>query len=161
MILILMGVAGSGKTTLGKKLAEKLDWLFLEGDDFHSDANKMKMGAGIPLTEEDRLPWLKAIGGEINLLASENINAVLACSALKESYRAQLSRQAPVRWVYLKGSGELIRRRLEGRKGHFMKPELLDSQFSILEEPQQAIVVDIRMDPDKLIQLLVDQLKGT
>ena len=161
MILILMGVAGSGKTTLGKKLAEKLDWLFLEGDDFHSDANKMKMGAGIPLTEEDRLPWLKAIGGEINRLASENINAVLACSALKESYRAQLSRQAPVRWVYLKGSGELIRRRLEDRKGHFMKPELLDSQFSILEEPQQAIVVDIRMEPDKLIQLLVDQLKGT
>ena len=161
MIIVLMGVSGSGKTTLGKKLAERLEFPFLEGDDFHSVANKTKMEAGIPLTDEDRLPWLQSLSQELKKIAAEGSRAVIACSALKKKYRDLLSQGASVQWIYLKGRKDLIRRRIERRQGHFMKAELLESQFDVLEEPGDAIVVDINLDSDKLVETILDQLKGT
>jgi gluconokinase len=143
VIVVLMGVSGSGKTTVGRRLAADLDWDFLDADDFHSAANREKMARGLPLTDEDRSPWLAALAETLAARARSGRGAVLACSALRESYRQRLHIDPAVRFVYLKGDAETIRQRLEGRRGHFFNAALLASQFAALEEPRDALAVDI------------------
>ena len=162
MFLIVMGVSGSGKTTIGKELAERLGYRFYEGDDFHTAANVARMAAGIPLTDEDRAGWLAALAGVIRDGLQRGEGGVMACSALKEKYRAVL-RVDPelVKFLYLKGSYEVILERLKRRKGHYMKPALLRSQFDALEEPQDGWTVDIRLSPEELIQHVMKLISGT
>ena len=149
---ILMGVSGSGKSTVARLLAEKTGGLFLETDDFHSPANKEKMAAGIPLEDEDRWGWLDTLHRELERLISAPGVLFLACSALRQAYRERLTEGLPgVHYIYLTGSKEEIRRRLEQRKGHFMSPSLLESQFETLEEPEGALVVSIEQPLDLLI----------
>jgi gluconokinase len=149
MVILLMGVTGSGKTTVGVALAEALHWRFVDADDFHPPANVAKMRAGIPLDDNDRAPWLAALHAAIGNWLSSKSDVVLACSALKQAYRQQLMFSPTVRLVYLRGSRELIARRLSQRHGHYMDPDLLPSQFAALEEPVDAIVVDVDADvPD-------------
>ena len=144
MVIIVMGVTGSGKTTMGQRLAETLGWQFHDADDFHPPANKTKMHAGIPLTDEDRRPWLAVLHDALARSLAEGRGTVLACSALKESYREALSdRLSGVRFVLLDGDRALLRARLADRPGHFMNPALLDSQVETLERPADALVVDI------------------
>jgi len=154
-ILVVMGVAGSGKTTIAAVLAERLGWRLLEGDAFHPPANVVKMAAGTPLTDDDRWPWLRAIAAEIDAIRSANQAAVVACSALKKAYRDVLiGDRHDVRLVYLFGDRTLIGERLAARKGHFMPPALLDSQFATLEEPgpdEAPIVVSVDADPDAIV----------
>ncbi len=147
MIVILMGVTGSGKTTVGKLLAQQVGWEFADADDFHTPANKEKMSRGEGLTDAERLPWLEAIHKAMVNWESSGQNTVLACSALKESYRGILSNGVSAQFVYLRGSAELILERLGHRKGHYATGELVASQFAALEEPQDAYVVDIASDP--------------
>jgi carbohydrate kinase (thermoresistant glucokinase family) len=163
VMIILMGVSGAGKTTIGKKLAEKLGSPFYDADDFHTLANKEKMRKGIALTDEDRFPWLRVVAVEMQKWDEVNEKTVLSCSALKQKYRDILEERLLVHWVYLKGDKNLIRLRLENRKDHFMNPELLDSQFKDLEEPEGAITVDINSDSDKITAEILQrltQLKG-
>lgn len=150
MIVVLMGVSGSGKTTVGEALADELDWIFVEADEFHPQANIEKMRAGEPLTDGDRWPWLRALRGRIEEACVRGENAVLACSALRSEYREYLKQGCPerVRYVHLQASMDLIRRRLEGRDGHFMNPALLDSQFKTLERPEGKIEVDAAPPPE-------------
>jgi gluconokinase len=143
MIIILMGVSGVGKTTIGRALAQELQWHFAEGDDYHSAANKAKMHAGIPLTDEDRAPWLQSLRSAITGWLAAGENVVLACSALKASYREILQVSPEVKFVYLRGSYELIAQRLASRHGHYMNPDLLGSQFETLEEPKDAVTIDV------------------
>ena len=138
-----MGVSGSGKTTVGKALARKLGWRFIEGDDFHPPANVAKMHSGVPLTDADRWPWLDRIVAEMRRIEAAGENAVIACSALKTAYRDRLAQGGDVRLVDLKGDAATIEPRMAHRR-HFMPPSLLPSQFATLEEPNDAIVVDIR-----------------
>jgi gluconokinase len=155
MVLILMGVTGAGKTTVGDLLARKIGWRFYDADDLHPTANKEKMRHGIPLTDEDRLPWLNAVRALIEQCLSEGTNAVIACSALRQSYRDILQVDpAKVKFVYLKGSRALIEHRLAQRTGHFMNKDLLQSQFDTLEEPADAITVDVSGDPDSVVNLI-------
>ena len=158
MIIVLVGVAGSGKTTVGRKLAEALDGPFYDADDFHSPANKEKMGRGIPLTDEDRLPWLQVLHAQMTEWGKGKSPAVLACSALKQKYRDLLSAGLDVKWVYLKGDPEILRRRMEGRKGHFAGPQLLASQFAALEEPKDAVEVDIQETPGAIVRQILQAL---
>ncbi|VTS03725.1 gluconate kinase : Thermosensitive gluconokinase OS=Stigmatella aurantiaca (strain DW4/3-1) GN=idnK PE=4 SV=1: SKI [Gemmata massiliana] len=150
MIVVLMGVSGSGKSTIGKILAEQLGWTFVEADDYHPPANVEKMRRGQPLTDEDRRPWLHELRDRIDTACARGENVVLACSALKHAYQDYLERNEPacVQYVYLHGSEELIRQRLAARKGHFMNPKLLHSQFETLEPPADAIRVDIAPAPE-------------
>ncbi|MCU1592261.1 MAG: gluconate kinase [Frankiales bacterium] len=135
--LVVMGVSGSGKTTVAQRVAERLGWVFAEGDDFHPAANVAKMHAGHPLTDEDRWPWLRALADWIGVREAAGENAVLTCSALKRSYRALLDSGHPsVRFVHITASEETIRRRLEQRQGHYMPASLLDSQLATLEPLQ-------------------------
>jgi gluconokinase len=152
MVLVLMGVSGSGKTTIGKILAEQLQWSFVEADDYHPAANVEKMHRGTPLTDADRRPWLDALRQRVDAACDHGENVVLACSALKHAYQEYLERDDPacVSYVHLKGSEELIRKRLAARKGHFMNPTLLHSQFEIMEPPADAIEVDITPSPDAI-----------
>ena len=143
MIVVLMGVCGCGKTTVGRPLAQELGWTFVDADDLHPPANVAKMAGGIALTDEDRWPWYDRIVLELRRLADQGRHVVLACSALKQAYRDRLARAGDVRFVYLKGDAVTIEPRLAGRKGHFMPASLLASQFAALEEPAGAIVVDI------------------
>ena len=144
MIVVLMGVSGSGKSTIGKLLAERLGLPFLDADEFHPPENVAKMAGGTPLTDEDRRPWLE----EVNRKLREHKDAVLACSALKESYRQVLAQGlADCRFVHLRGSLELIRARLAERKHRYMPASLLASQFAALEPPRLAIEVDVAMQP--------------
>ena len=153
MIILIMGVSGSGKTTVGKKLAEFLGWEFADADDFHPPKNIEKMKQGIALNDADRFPWLQKIQDEIKRNLQENTNLVLTCSALKASYREMLLvNEESVKLVYLKGSFELIEERLEARENHFMKAGLLESQFETLEEPNDAIIVDISQSVDNIVQ---------
>ena len=138
-----MGVSGSGKTTVGKALAQKLGWRFVEGDELHPAANVAKMKSGVPLTDADRWPWLDAIVAEMRRIDAAGENGVIACSALKAAYRDRLAQGGDVRLVYLKGDPATIEPRVAHRR-HFMPASLLPSQFATLEEPQDAIVVDIR-----------------
>jgi gluconokinase len=146
-----MGVAGSGKTTIGKLLAETLHWDFADADDFHPEANVKKMSAGIALTDEDREPWLEKMRESICNWIDSNQPAILACSALKESYRNVLQVSSAVCVIYLSGSFELFDRRLRSRKGHFMKPDMLRSQFLTLEEPVGATIVNASATPDAIV----------
>ena len=159
MVIVLMGVTGCGKTTVGVLLAEQLGWEFYDADDFHPPENVEKMRIGVPLTDADRTPWLEALKSLIHGAHEKEQNFVLACSALKHQYRKILRHDLqPVRFVYLKGSPELIRERLEARKGHYMNPTLLKSQFSALEEPKDAVYVDIAREPDKIVAAIREQL---
>jgi gluconokinase len=154
MILVVMGVSGAGKTTVGKLLAGQLGWTFLEGDDYHPAANVEKMRRGVPLQDKDRWPWLAVLRERIAQARQRGENAVLACSVLKQAYRDELSRGAPeeVRYVFLRGSEELIRQRLAERKGHYMNPTLLHSQFEALEPPKDAIDIDVGQAPRKIME---------
>ena len=144
MILVLMGVCGCGKSTVGEALAQAIGCRFLDADDFHPQANVDKMASGIPLTDEDRWPWLDAIADELARILADGEHGVLACSALKEAYRERLKRAGDVRIVYLKGDQATIAARLASRQHKYMPPTLLPSQFAALEEPADALVVDIR-----------------
>ena len=143
MTVLLMGVSGSGKSTVGPALAAELNWPFLDADTQHPQANVAKMASGLPLTDADRWPWFDRIVAEMRRYAAAGKNVVIACSALKQAYRDRLASGGSVRVVYLKGDAETIAPRLAGRRGHFMPPSLLASQFATLEEPDNAIVVDI------------------
>ncbi len=162
-ILVVMGVSGSGKTTIAKGLAAVEHWTLLEGDSFHPPANVAKMKAGTPLTDEDRWPWLRAIAAAIDADRANGVNAVVACSALRRAYRDILIGERPdVRLVYLKGSKALIAERMKSRKGHFMPPSLLDSQFRTLEEPgpdENPITVEIGGTPDEIVHAIMEQLQ--
>ena len=159
MIIVVMGVTGSGKTTVGQLLAARLGYLFADADDFHSAANKEKMHKGIPLTDADRLPWLARMHEQIARWVASKQNAVLACSALKQSYRQQLWDGPEVKFVYLKGSYELIAERLRAREGHFADEHILAGQFADLEEPTDAIVVDIGATPDEIVAEICRRLQ--
>src|SRR5213593_4126543 len=135
MVVVLMGVTGSGKTTVGKLLSRELDWKYYDADDFHPSANVEKMRSGIPLEDADRKPWLETLRDLIRDCLDRGENAVLACSALKEDYRRLLLIDERVKLIYLKGNFELIQERLSQRRGHYMEPGLLKSQFASLEEP--------------------------
>lgn len=152
MVLVLMGVSGTGKTTIGKALVAGLGWTFVEGDDFHPVANIEKLRAGTPLDDQDRWPWLQALRKRVDQACEQRENLVLACSALKRDYREYLERNDPecVRYVYLHGSEDLIRSRLAERKGHFMNPTLLRSQFETLEPPEGALQVDVNPAPEAI-----------
>lgn len=151
MLLLIMGVAGSGKTTVGKLLAEKLGWAFLDADDFHSPANRQKMHLGIPLTDEDRLPWLAAIHDETLRRSARGENLVLACSALRQSYRDILSAGLQVTLVYLRATAEMLHRNFSLRSHHFVGENLVPSQLATLEEPSIAIVEDIGRSPEEIV----------
>jgi len=159
MIVIVMGTTGSGKTTIGSLLAKRLGWEFADGDDFHLPANVEKMKHGIPLTDADREPWLKALHDKIAEWNTEKGNVVLACSALKQSYRDELRASPDVKFVYLKGSYELFSQRVLARKGHFAKQDLLASQFATLEEPTDAITVDAASPPEQIVSEVRRQLR--
>ena len=139
-----MGVCGCGKTTVGEALAQAIGCRFLDADDFHPAANVEKMASGVPLTDDDRWPWLDRIAGELAQILAEGEHAVLACSALKEAYRERLKRAGDVRIVYLAGDQATIAGRLAARQHKYMPPTLLPSQFAALEEPTDALVVDTR-----------------
>ncbi|MGC2830790.1 MAG: gluconokinase [Candidatus Acidiferrum sp.] len=151
MIVIVMGTTASGKTTIGTMLTKRMGWDFVDADDFHPPANVEKMKYGIPLTDADRMPWLQALHDKIVQWNSGNRSVVLACSALKQSYRDTLRGATDVKFVYLKGSYELFSKRVLARKGHFAKQDLLASQFADLEEPTDAITVDARETPEEMV----------
>ena len=155
---MLMGVAGSGKTTIGKLLAENLGWQFFDADEFHSAGNVAKMKSGIPLTDADRRPWLERLRRTIRETLKKGESGVLACSALKQSYRRILLIDERVQLVYLKGDHDLIQARLQQRSNHFMNPELLRSQFESLEEPTEGLRVDIRLSPAEIVQVIRSRL---
>lgn len=156
MVLIIMGVAGAGKTTVGGLVARKLGWNFYDADDFHSKENIEKIRKGVPLTDEDRLPWLAAIR---DLITGLNTPAVIACSALREAYREILLESGgDIRFVYLAGSPELITDRLRGREGHFAGVEILESQLGALEEPEDALREDIGRDPESIAEDVIRKL---
>ena len=142
MVIVIMGVSGVGKTTVGQALAQELGWLFADADDFHPLANVAKMRAGIPLSDTDRAPWLRTLHGLIEGWLASGQSAVLACSALKESYRAQLLVNRDVKLVYLHADSNQIAERMAARKEHYMNPGLLKSQFDTLEPPQDAVSID-------------------
>ena len=160
--LIVMGVAGSGKTTIAEALAKRIEWPFRDGDSFHPASNVEKMRNGHPLTDEDRWPWLRAIAAEIDRTSAAGEHIIITCSALKRAYRDVLiGKRRNVRLIYLKGSRELIGERLRARRGHFMPPQLLDSQFATLQEPgddENAIVVDVAPSVDAIVDSIVRQL---
>ena len=159
--LIVMGVSGSGKTTIGKAIASKSGWDFYDADDFHPQENIAKMENRIPLTDSDRAPWLASLHDLIESCLTRNRSGVLACSALKESYRQKLLQgNDGVQMVYLKGSYELIWSRMASRKDHYMKPEMLKSQFDALEEPTDALVVEISHSVDEIVQEILNCLAG-
>lgn len=154
LIILIMGVSGAGKTTIGRRLAEGLGWRFLEGDDFHPAANIDKMRNGHPLTDADRRPWLERLHAAIVDQIRTNQPAVLACSLLKANYRTIVEEGCgpSLRLIYLKGTADLFRERLAGRRDHFMRPELLDSQLAILEEPADALAIDAALPPDEIVR---------
>jgi gluconokinase len=161
-LLVIMGVSGAGKTTVGELIAKRLDWPFVDGDDLQPLANINKMRSGAPLTDEDRGPWLAAIGDWLDVRIKAGEPGVVACSALKRAYRDRLRDGRPqVRIVYLRGSESEIAERLARRKGHFWPPRLLASQFADLEPPgedEHAIVVDIEETPEAVAKAVIERL---
>lgn len=152
-ILLLMGVAGSGKTVVGRQLATELGWPYFEADDFHSAVNKARMGQGTPLTDEDRAPWLAAIRAQIDSCLAAGQSAVFTCSALKQSYRDVLmTGAAAVKLIYLQGDAATIATRVGDRSGHYMKANMVESQFAALEPPTDALTLDIRATPAELVE---------
>ena len=158
VIIVLMGVAGSGKTSIGSLLASRLGCAFLDGDSLHSKESIEQMSQGIPLTDEIRGPWLTAIRDRMREALASTESLVVACSALKQGYRSFLADGVPITWVYLKGAEELIRARLQTRTNHFLKEEMLASQLDVLEEPSNAIVVDISATPPAIVDDIVSRL---
>jgi len=162
VIVIIFGVSGAGKTTVGKLLAEQLGWRFYEGDDFHPRANIEKMRSGRPLTDEDRWPWLERLRGQIMRSIAANENAVLACSALKRAYRDRLRVSDDVKFVFLRGDFALIAEQLRQRRGHFMNPELLRSQFADLEQPEpdeDVLTSELGRTPQELVEDIKTKLR--
>jgi len=153
-----MGPAGSGKTTIGELLAAQLGWEFADGDSFHSLANIEKMSRGVPLGDNDRIPWLNSIREAMEKWDAQGRNVVLACSALKREYRRRLQINSNAKLVYLKGSFELLRERLHQRKGHYAREQLLASQFTDLEEPTDAVTVDVAHTPEEIAAEIRKQL---
>lgn len=159
MIVLIMGVSGSGKTTIGQLLADMLRWEFVDADSFHSPRNRKKMSAGTPLSEQDRRPWLDALREAIDRWINEGRNVVLACSALTASARRLLiSDSRSIKLVYLKGSFDLIQARLARRPHHFMPPGLLASQFDTLEEPSDALTIDAGWPPSTITARIITSL---
>jgi gluconokinase len=170
MIVIVMGVCGCGKTTVGRALADRLGWRFFDADDFHPPANVVRMAQGIALTDEDRVPWLDRLASEMSAASRAGQHAVLACSALKQSYRQRIVRgienaegggECEIRIVYLKGDAGTIEPRLASRRGHYMPASLLASQFATLEEPSDAMVIDIRQTTDAQAAQIAVALRAT
>ena len=158
MIIVLMGVTGSGKTTVGRLLAESLGWTYVEADDFHSELNIEKMKGGIPLDDAGRKPWLENLRELVRDCLARSENAVLACSALRESYREFLLLDERVKLVYLKGDYRMIQERLAERRDHYMDPALLDSQFETLEEPSEGLRIDASSDPTVIVSIIRNNL---
>jgi gluconokinase len=162
MVIVLMGVSGTGKTAVGTRLARALGGEFVEGDDYHPPANVEKMRSGVPLDDADRQPWLETLSREIGRWLDAGKTVVLACSALKQRYRDILKAgRAGVRFAHLEGDKDLIRARLAQRRGHYMPASLLDSQFAALEEPADAITVSVEGTPDEIVAEIVKQLGAT
>jgi gluconokinase len=161
MTVIIMGVCGCGKTTVGRALANELGWVFLDADEYHPETNVAKMAAGVALTDDDRWPWLDRLNRELRTLHAGGRHAILACSALRQAYRDRLSTAGDLKWVYLKGDAATIEPRLASRRGHYMPPSLLASQFAALEEPAAAIVVDIRQSIADQVAQIASGLRTT
>lgn len=164
MILVLMGVSGSGKTTVGQLIAKALNCDFIEGDALHPAANVEKMAHGIPLTDADRQPWLEAIRARIEQAHARGETLVIACSALKRRYREFLEATVPVRWIYLEGPEPLLYSRIEHRVGHYMKANMLASQIAALEPPQpdeNALSVDVTPPPEQIAATILAALRAS
>jgi len=160
-LFVVMGVSGCGKTTVARALAQRTGGVFLDADDFHPQANKVKMASGIPLTDEDRWGWLDALNIEFRKLSETSAPVFLACSALREAYRQRLRHGLPeLTLIYLKGSRECIENRLSNRSGHFMDPRLLDSQLATLEEPGSAITAAINKPMPELVEEIAQKIGG-
>jgi gluconokinase len=166
-VLVVMGVSGVGKTTIGQRIARALGWPFYDGDDYHPEANKRKMNAGQPLDDADRQEWLGRLRALIQGCLAEDRPAVVACSALKAAYRDVLARTADgapspgVVFVYLKAPPSVVRRRISGRTGHFMNPALLESQYAALEEPRDTLVVDATQRPAAVVAAVLAAVQET
>jgi gluconokinase len=162
LFIILMGVSGSGKTTIGRALSEHLGWAFYDGDNYHPPENVSKMAAGIPLNDDDRAGWLAALAQIIRDGLARGENGIMACSALKQKYRNILQVDPVcVHFVYLKGSYEIILGRMESREGHYMKSDLLESQYAALEEPTCELVIDVSQSPQKIMQIIINHFDLT
>ncbi len=162
MVVVIWGVAGVGKTTIGQLLARELGWKFSEADDFHPQANIDKMRSGIPLTDEDRQPWLEELRDAIKQALAANEDMILACSVLKKKYRDRLKVSDQVRFVFLRGDRKRIRKQLRQRRGHFMNPNLLESQFTDLEEPMPAedvLALEVGGEPRELVKQIKSSLR--
>jgi gluconokinase len=164
VIVIIYGVSGAGKTTIGRLLARQLGWHFIEADDFHPAANIEKMRSGRPLTDEDRWPWLERLRKQIKRSLAARENAVLACSALKRAYRERLHVSGEVKFMFLRGDYALIEEQLSQRRGHFMNPALLRSQFADLEEPktdEDVLTIELGGTPRELVEEIKTKLQVT
>ena len=159
MLILVMGVTGSGKTTVGKLLAQRLKYIFLDADDFHSAANRDKMHRGIPLSDADRAPWLAAIHNELVRLGSTGQSAVLACSALKQEYRNTLAAGLNLTIVFLRGTADQLQRNLATRRDHFAGESLVPSQLATLQEPTGVIIEDISATPKEIVEDICTRLK--
>ena len=164
MIALLMGVTGTGKTTVAQALVERTGWEFAEGDDYHSEANKAKMHAGVPLTDADRAPWLRALHDVLAGWVGAGKNGVMTCSALKAAYRQTLTAGLPegaVRFVLLEAPKQVLEERLEHRTGHFMNASLLDSQLATLEVPENAVHISVTGTPAEAVDAILAKLGVT